>query len=38
VTTKAEIKKTKVKSNAVSVTKSKSSLKKVPVTKNTDNS
>ena len=38
VTTKAEIKKTKVKSNAVSVTKSKSSLKKVPVTNKTDNS
>jgi ribonuclease E len=38
VKTKAEIKKTKVKSNAVSVTKSKSSLKKVSVTKKTDNS
>jgi len=39
VSTRAKIKKTKVESNAVSVIKSKSSLKKVPVTKKeTDNS
>jgi hypothetical protein len=39
VSTRAKIKKIKVESNAVSVTKSKSSLKKVPVTKKeTDNS
>ncbi|MCS5634670.1 MAG: hypothetical protein NZ763_09780, partial [Candidatus Marinimicrobia bacterium] len=39
VSTRAKIKKTKVESNAVSVTKSKSSRKKVPVTKKeTDNS
>jgi len=39
VSTRAKIKKTKVESNAVSVTKSKSSRKKVPVTnKETDNS
>ena len=39
VSTRAKIKNTKVESNAVSLTKSKSSLKKVPVTKKeTDNS